>query len=172
MNIYKMVCSVFIALVMLLGFASCAEPKIDDPVTLNNVNMSPGNCSIGFQQALYENNEELFDACCQPLIMYKNGELVEDDLFELYRATLNKEQEYIGSKFIEAKPCDESNGFDYDDIRNTISNCIGVDENNIDEIQLVDIQIYIKDDKQTKSIEHLSVVYRCNDKWYYFITNN
>lgn len=169
MSIYKKVCSIFIALVMLLGLASCSNVKIDDPVTLDNVNMSPGNCCLGFIQALYENDEELFNTCRQPLTMYENDELVEDDSFEQYRAILDEEYEYIGSKFIEARPCDENFGFDYADIRNSISICNGIEEKDIDEIQLVDIKTFFKDGSKTKSIEYYSVVYRSSDKWYFFI---
>lgn len=168
MNIYKKVCSVFIALVMLLGLASCSNVKIDDPVNIDNVNLSASNCCIGFVQALYENDKDLFNKCRRDFVIYDDEGIVEDDVFEQYRAIIDTEYEFIGSKFITARPCDENNGYDYEDMKNSISIFNGISEDDIDEIQLVDVKTFFKDGERTKSIEYYSVAYRVDKDWYFF----
>ena len=96
----KAVGIILTAAICMSSFTACGS-KVDEFVTINNVNQSSVNVAEGFFQSIFTGDEELFEACYPDSFkLYENdeGETVDmTEVFEEYTSYMDPSWTYVGA---------------------------------------------------------------------------
>ena len=99
-----------------MSLTACGN-KMEDPVTIDNVNQSSVNVAIGFFQSIFTGDEELFEACYPDYFKeYENddGETFDmQELFDRYVEASDTSYTYLGAALSAYNDYDEAHGYDF-----------------------------------------------------------
>lgn len=161
--------ALFLLIITLMSFTSCSSAftgvSVDELVKMEEVNTSPENVCRAYFQSLYQNNQDMFFAC-----FYEGAQNLSDNtnVFEKYQSEIDPELEFLGTKHIATRQCNDDNGYNFDDMKDNITFFNDIETSKIEDIQLVNVKVFFKLGKEYKSLEVYSVVYRVENDWYYF----
>ena len=122
--IKKAVSIILTAAICVASFTACGS-KVDEFVTIDNVNQSSVNVAEGFFQAIFTGDEELFVACYPDTFkLYENdeGQTVDmSEVFEQYTTIIDPTYTYTGASLSGYNDYSEELGYDFPGIQNDIA---------------------------------------------------
>ena len=173
----KIISAVLTAVICLAGFTACGA-KVDEFVTVENVNQSSVNVAEGFFQAIFTNDLELFEACYPE--SFKNfksedGETVdmEEVLFEYY-TYMDPSYTYAGASLSGYNEYSEDYGYDdFPSLAEDIAALHHTTVDLIDEAQIVKLRLnFDVDDGSRVNTDVYILVYKSGSAWYVFELQN
>ena len=168
---------VLTAVIGLCTLTSCGS-NTDEFVSKENINQSSVNVAEGFFQAVFTDDEELFEECyplCFRDFVNDDGEKVDmEDLFEQYTAVVDPSYTYAGASLSAYNDYDEEHGYtDFPSLAQDIAALHHTDADLIEAAQIVKLRINF----ETDSNEHYNtdvyiIVYKMEAAWYVFELQN
>ncbi len=162
--------SVVLIVSFLFSFAACGKKiKVDEPVTVDNANMSSVNAASGFIQSVFTDDEELFYKVFPENAFYSYIE-EGNDPFEEYKATVDHTFDFYGIDFSGENDFTVENGYDEDWMKISISLAHTVREADITNISLVKLRVYFTNPEKNDqaSTDVYIVTYKVDNTWYVF----
>ena len=167
-------------LVLVLGislFTGCGS-KVDEFVTVDNVNQSSVNVAEGFFQAIFTYDIELFEACYPASFKdYENEDGDRVDLGEVlfnYSTVLDPSYSYIGASVSAYNDYSEEYGYtDFPELAQQIADVHHTTVDLIPQIQIVKLRLNFSDGSgNTMTTDVYVLVYKSEGAWYVYELQN
>ncbi len=162
--------AILMVLVMIVTmFTGCNKANVDEPVTIENVNLSSVNVASSFIQSIFTQDREMFYKV-YPENFYIYMEDDNFDPFEEYVSLIDPNFTYYGLAAAREEVLTEENGYDLMYLRTSISLAHTVQESAIQSLSLVKLRVYFTkdgdDDFATSDVYILT--YKMDNTWYVF----
>ena len=158
-------------------FTGCGN-KVDEFVTIENVNQSSVNVAEGFFQAIFTGDRELFNACYPASFKeYENddGETVDmEEVFFEYSTYLDPDLTYVGASLSGYNDYDEDHGYtDFPNLAEDIAALHHTTSDMILQAQIVKLRLNFDDaDGSRLTTDVYILVYKTDSAWYVFELQN
>lgn len=174
--IKKTVSIILTAAICVASFTACGS-KVDEFVTINNVNQSSVNVAEGFFQSIFTGDEELFCACYPDSFkLYENddGETVDmSEVFEQYTSYMDPAWTYVGASLSGYNDYSEEYNYDFPALQGDISVLHHTTEDQILEAQIVKLRLNFNDEEGSRmTTDVYIIVYKTDSAWYVFELQN
>ena len=159
----------FILSLALLLCACTKTVRIDEAVTVSNVNLSASGAARGFIQAIFTDDRELFYAAFPRSFVDRLG---DEDPLAVYSDMVDPDYEFYGTEFTASNDYTEENGYNADLMRENISFFHNVEESLITDINIVKMRVYFTSGAEYVSTDVYVVVYKADNNWYAYELQN
>ncbi len=166
-KIVRLVSVIFSVIVIAALLCSCNGPKMDEPVNTLNINSSASNVARGYYESVLFNDISLFEKCFPEEFLNDEGV----DVTELFNSLRNSnllDGEFLGSAYYSSVAFTEENGYDYELMRDNISQYHNVDRDLISDIMIVNIKLFIEFEDSTNYGNSDVLCYKYDGVWYYY----
>ena len=164
------------AAICMSSFTACGS-KVDDFVTINNVNQSSVNVAEGFFQSIFTGDEEMFEACYPDSFkLYENedGETVDmHEVFEEYTSYMDPSWTYVGASLSGYNDYTEEFNYDFPALQGDIAVLHHTTEDQILAAQIVKLRLNFDDEEGSRmTTDVYIIVYKTESAWYVFELQN
>ena len=173
----KIISAVLTIAICLASFTGCGA-KVDEFVTVDNVNQSSVNVAEGFFQAIFTYDLELFSACYPDSFkdfQNEDGERVdmEEVLFEYY-TYMDPSYTYVGASLSGYNDYNEDYGYtDFPSVAEDIAALHHTSSDLIVQAQIVKLRLnFDVDDGSRVTTDVYILVYKMGTAWYVFELQN
>ena len=167
----------FLPLILIISIlccilTGCGGVKLEDPVTLDTINSESSKVAVGYMQALFTGDKDLFNATMPREAIESFGV----DPYEIMSGAVTDEMRdlYMGIQYRTYNDFTEENGYDVNYMRTNISLIHSVDESKITDIHLEKVSICLNTEEEKKydTSDVYLVCYKYVGNWYVFEMQN
>lgn len=151
---------------------SCGGVKLEDQVTMETLNTESSKVAVGYMQALFNRDRDLFNATMPRETLESFGV----DPYEIMSEAVTDEMHdlFMGIQYRTYNDFTEENGYDVNYMRTNISLIHSIDESQITDIHLEKVSICLstEEDKKYDTSDVYLVCYKYVGNWYVFEMQN
>ena len=173
----KLISAVLVLVLSLSVFTGCGN-KVDEFVTVNNINQSSVNVAEGFFQAIFTNDLELLDACYPASFKEfenEDGETVDmEQVLLSYASYIDPDYTYIGASLSAYNDYTEEYGYtDFPELAEQIAAIHHMTVDLVQQAQIVKLRLNFDDaDGSRLTTDVYILVYKSESAWYVFELQN
>lgn len=174
----KKLLSVLLILVLSMGIFTGCGSKVDEFVTVSNVNQSGVNVAEGFFQAIFTNDIDLFEACFPDSFKSFEGEdgdtVNMQEVLDQYASYIDPTYTYAGASLSGYNDYNEEYGYtDFDSLAEDIAAIHHTTPDMIAQAQIVKLRLnFDTDDGSRLTNDVYILVYKTDMAWYVFELQN
>ena len=158
-------------LIVLPVFTACSGKntvKVEDPVTMEQVNTEARYVARAFIESVFSNDRDMFYACYPDKFIDDLGKASGLDFFEQYSQTATLNGVLVGTASSGTTDYTVENGYDAAAMKSRISFATGVEYTKIEQISIQKLIAVFKNSSEREEAEFSLVVFKSEGSWYMF----